>query len=633
MIKNFKYLYIILFLFAFLSIEAQESKLDKAERQYENYGYINAREIYLKVAQKGFESEELFQRLGNSYYFNAAYEDALVWYKKLFALNSNQEEEYLRRYAQCLQAVGESKNAKKIYNLFEKHKELSVEDYAYLIDQNSGRYSIDILRGVNTDGREFGHTFQNGKLIYASTQDTSNFIQRNSSWDGLNFLNLYEVQMQEDSTLSSPKKLKGIVNGKYHESSAAITKDGQTLYFTGSNRSSNKPENQNLKIYRAHLKDGKWEDLEDLAINIEGYSTAHPALDKEEKLLYFTSNRPGGYGESDIYRTSINTDGSLNEPENLGSKINTKGKETFPFVSDENELYFSSDGHYGLGGLDVFYVKMEDSGFSNILNVGRPVNSYADDFSFGINSDSKMGFFSSNRTHDRTFELDNIYVFKEDQEIIDGYKSIISGRVIDEDGGKPLMNATIKLYNGEALLDSTSTDAAGNYSIAVNYFDIYRLQAAKENYDAKEKWSEDRAKSQEINFSLKRNILALTPGTDISSLLNIKYILFDFDRTNIRDDAEIELEKLLAVMQEYPELKIEIRSHTDSRGADAYNKLLSERRALSTKQYLVDKGIDKQRLSTKGLGEERLLNNCGNDENCPAEEHQKNRRSEFVIKD
>lgn len=624
----FKILQYILVLFFSVSTLAQEAKMEKAEKLYENYGYINARDIYLKVAEKGFESEELFQKLGDSYYFNAAYSDALVWYTKLFSLNDDQGEKYLRRYAQSLQASGNTSKAKAIYNIFQEDEGLSARDYLYLIEENSERYSINKLNGINTNGREFGHSFQNGKLIYASTQDTGVFVKRKSSWDGLSFLDLYQAEVKQDSVISTPEKLKG-VNGKYHESSATITKNGKTLYYTKSNN--DKKGNHYLKIYRAQLEKDKWGNIEDLSINTEGYSTAHPTLDREEGYLYFASNKPGGFGESDIYRAAINEDGDLGEPENLGENINTKGKETFPFVSYNNELYFSSDGHFGLGGLDVFYVKIEGSTFRNILNVGRPINSYADDFSFGISTGTKQGFFSSNRNENKTFGYDNIYTLRENQEIISANKATITGKVTDEDGGEPLPNSSIVLYHDGQIYDSISTDEDGRYMITVDYFNSYRLRANKENYDSKEVLSQSRKEEQEINFILKRNTLALAPGTDISNLLNIKYILFDFDRANIRNDAQIELEKLITVMQQYPDLKIEIRSHTDSRGSAQYNKTLSELRAQSTKSYLIENGISQNRLRAKGIGEENLINNCTDNVICREDKHQINRRSEFIV--
>ncbi|MBI6117650.1 OmpA family protein [Salegentibacter maritimus] len=641
MIKNFQYLYIFFFLCSTSTVMAQEAKLDKANEAFNEYEYINARDIYLEVAEKGFESEELFQRLGDSYYFNAAYDDAVSWYERLFDFEEDQETSYLRRYAQALKATGNDEKAKHYYNLFKSKNggaqsssvELSAEDYLELIDKNSDRYRIKKLKKINSGGIEFGHFYQDGDLIYASTRDTGVFVKRKSAWDGLSFLNLYSVAIKKDSVLNKPKKLKRGISGKFHESSAVISKDGETMYFTKNNADAkNKSESKYLKIYRTRKKDGKWQEPEDLAINSDAFSTAHPALDSEEKYLYFSSNRPGGFGNSDLYRVAILKTGELGEPENLGAKINTEGKETFPFVSKNNELYFSSDGHFGLGGLDVFYIKIENPGFGDLLNVGEPINSYADDFSFGVDTQTKNGFFSSNRTNNGDFAYADIYFLKENSEIVNFYKATITGQVKEEGTMKPIPHATITLYkDDDSVYKLVKTDSEGNYSVVTNYFNSYRLRAQKENFDAREYTSEAKRESQKIDFQLKRNSLALVPGTDISKVLNIKHILFDFDKWNIRKDARVELEKLLAVMQKYPKLKIEIRSHTDSRGSDAYNKKLSERRAKSTMEYLIENNIDANRLKAKGYGEERLLNECKNGVNCSKEKHQENRRSEFII--
>ncbi|MFB9106143.1 TolB family protein, partial [Algibacter miyuki] len=213
------------------------------------------------------------------------------------------------------------------------------------------------------------------------------FINRKSGWDGLSYLSLYAVDLDSTNQITGKeRKLKGKLNSTYHESSAVYTKDLNTMYFTRSNNTSKKrKDDKNLKIYRTQKEDGKWSTPEELDFNSDHYSSAHPALSPDEKTLYFASDRPGGYGESDLYRVKINEDLTLEAPENLGSKINTPGKETFPFVDQDNSFYFSSDGHFGLGGLDVFYIKIKaDDTFDNLLNVGTPINSYADDFAFGI---------------------------------------------------------------------------------------------------------------------------------------------------------------------------------------------------------------------------------------------------------
>lgn len=639
---NLQYFYLVLLTFTGFSIQAQEKDLSKAEKEYENYAYINAQSIYLKVAEKGFESEELFQRLGDSYYFNADYGNANTWYTKLFHLSENQDIAYLRRYAQALQASGNHKKATHYYNLFKNKYDqirpsasvLAAEDYLKLIDKNADRYNIKKLNKINTDGIEFGHSFHNGELIYASTKDTGTFVKRKSSWDGLSFLDLYSVEVQKDSVVGTSKKLKGEVNGKFHESSAVLTSDGKTMYFTKSNvNEESNSESKQLKIYRATYVEGNWQELEDLSINDASYSTAHPALDTEERYLYYSSDRPGGFGSSDLYKVEILQNGDLGEPENLGAKINTSGKETFPFISNKNELYFSSDGHFGLGGLDIFYIKIEPAGFGDLLNIGMPINSYADDFSFGIDTDTKYGFFSTNRNTKKEFVYDNIFSLYENAEIINVYKASISGVVLEEGTEKPIYGALITLYSEDGSADplSIKTEEDGSYHFTTNYFNSYRIQAEKEGYDTKEDYTEAKKEEQVRNFKLKPNTLALIPGNDMSIVLNIQDILFDFDESNIRSEAQLKLEKLITVMEEYPEIKIEIRSHTDSRGSEGYNNALSERRAQSTKKYLVEKGIEEDRLEAKGYGETMLLNECEDGINCSNVKHEQNRRSEFII--
>lgn len=632
---------IVLFLMKVPTSNAQERKLDKANDSYQDYGYINAREIYKEVAEKGFESEELYQKIADSYYFNAEYKNALKWYEKLFEINKESEPKYVLRYAQSLKANGDDRKANKYYNLFTKKsgdelkdRNLSAKEYLELIAANSNRYKISALREVNTEGIDYGAAQIGQKLVYASTKDEGIFMKRKSGWDGLNFLDLYEVTIENDSVVGQPQELPGDVNTKFHESSPVFTADGKTMYFTRNNSTPKiKKKDQKLKIYRAHLVRGKWTNIEELNINSDLYSTAHPALNADESRLYFASDRPGGFGESDLYMISIGEKGKLGKAENLGATINTSGKETFPFISDHNELYFSSDGHFGLGGLDIFYIQIKPFGYGNLLNIGKPINSYADDFAFGIDFETKKGFFSSNRGDSLySFIYDDIYVLIEETPIVDLYQAKISGVVTDLDTGEPLANATISLFLEDGSLYATiTTDENGYYEIETNYFDSYRIRAEKEKYDSDEKVSKSERVEQEINFQLKRNQLEIIPGMNLATVLNIKNILFDFDKSNIRADARVEMEKLLVVLHKYPKLRIAIGSHTDSRGSDTYNWALSDRRAKSTLDYLVDHGIDPNRLSAKGYGETQLLNNCSNGVPCTSAQHQRNRRSEFIV--
>ena len=633
---------LIVGLSGYSGVTAQERKVSKANKNYEQLDYVDAQKIYLAVAENGYESEEIFTKLGNSYYFNAQYDEAVKWYGRLFTLVSEPAETIsFLRYSQSLKATGKDKMAKEYYDSYitktgNNPNVKTAIDYLTLIQQNSGRYELKAIEGIyDTNKISFGHSKLGNKLVYASTSESESFINKKSAWDGLSFLSLYEVELDDEHVaIGKPKELKGELHSRFHESSPIFTKDGKTMYFTRSNITyKDKKNDQKLKVYRSKLMDGKWQEAEELNFNGDTYSSAHPALNANETMLYFSSDRPGGFGESDLYAAAINEDGSIGEPRNLGAEINTGGKETFPFISSENELYFSSDGHFGLGGLDVFYVKITGEAFGNLLNVGEPINSSADDFAFGINETTKRGFISSNRTEtEGKFVYDNIYSFLETAPIKDMYLAKIDGYVTDKQSGNALENATVTLTDSEGkVYANLTTDKKGYYTIETNKFESYFIKAEKEGYDTDEKVSKANLESQQIDFQLQQNKVLIEAGTDLSKVLNIPIIYFDFDKWNIRADAQVELEKVFAALKEYPELKLNIRSHTDSRGNDAYNKLLSERRAKSTLDYLVSKGIDRNRLQSEGLGESELVNRCGNGVDCSEAEHQKNRRSEFIV--
>ncbi|HLV15081.1 MAG TPA: OmpA family protein [Xanthomarina sp.] len=625
-------------------VYSQEKKIKKATENYAHLNYVNAQKVYLAVADKGHQSEELFTKLANSYYFNAQYDQAVIWYERLFNFVSEPERDlvYLR-YSQALKAMGQTDKSLEYYDAF-VHKtgfntnSKTAKDYLGLIQQNSGRYELESLQATYNENKiTFGHVKQGDALYYSSTNDSKTFLNKRSAWDGLSFLSLYTIELDTlNRAISKPKKLTGNIESKFHESSPVFTEDGNTMYFTQSNLTyEHKRDDQNLKIYRSKKVGNKWQKPEELSINSDHFSTAHPSLSPDGTKLYFSSDRPGGFGESDLYVSKIDANGNLSEPVNLGSQINTSGKETFPFVSANNELYFSSDGHLGLGGLDVFYVKIRDNDYGNLLNIGAPVNSYADDFSFGMDVETRRGFISSNRSSvEGEFVYDNIYSFLETTPIIDVYKAQIEGFVFDKQTGVPIANATLILKDSEGhQYASLVTNSEGYYQVESNRFEVYTLQVSHERYDSDDTLSESGLETQKINFHLQQNEIALVPGVDLAKVLNIPIIYFDFDKSNIRKDAQVELEKVFTVLQEHDHLRLNIRSHTDSRGNYEYNQSLSQRRAVSTMNYLVSKGIDSSRLTFEGLGESELVNDCGDNDICSEAEHQANRRSEFIVID
>ncbi len=630
--------------------QAQEKQLEKADQKYDRYAFIDAQKIYLKVAEEGYRSPQLFKRLGNSYYFNAEFEDAAKWYGELMEDATNDvESEYYFRYSQSLKALKKYDEADKWMMKFNTFS--SKDDRAYLfteqpdylreINYNSGSYEIT-RTAINSTYSDFGTAFSENKLVFASSRDTGAFIKRIYEWTGDPFLDLYEVSINPaNGELSEVKKYKGNLNSIFHESTPAFTKDGNIVYFTknnynnGSYREDEKGTNK-LKLYKAtRSSDSKdFGTPKEMPFNSDEYSTAHPTLSPDEKKLFFSSDMPGSEGLSDIWVVDILSDGSYSEPRNLGEGINTAGRETFPFMTASGDMYFASDGHIGLGGLDIFVTNVTDAEtISEIINIGEPANSSRDDFAFVIDEDTKFGYLSSNRNGG--LGDDDIYRFKQLKEHKLFCEVIVMGVVVDKDSGQLIPGAKVSLVDGNNnVIKSLTVGDRANYAFVTECETQYFLRATKEDYIGDEKLFTTPTESQmvELDLMLEKEIVKAEVGDDIGKLLKLEPIYFDFDKHNIRPDAAVELAKVIAVMNEYPEMKIDVRSHTDSRGKDDYNMRLSERRNKSTINYIVERGgISRDRLTGRGYGESELINECANGIPCSREKHELNRRSEFRI--
>lgn len=632
-------------------VDAQEVKIKRADKDFEKFAYVDAIKTYEKVAEKGYKSVELFQKLGNSYYFQGKLEEANKWYTELFAMNQEVEPELYFRYAQTLKAVGDYKKADQMMEKFYQKNGTdnrakiakSQKDYLAEIKRNSGRYRI-MNAGINSEFSDYGTAFYKDELVFASARDTGGISSRKHSWTNQSYTNLYGAKVTDNGNFESPEKFSKSVSSKYHESTPVFTQDGNTMYFTRNNflngkKGKNADKTILLKIYKATKEGDKWINVTELPFNSNEYSVAHPALSADEKTLYFASDMPGTLGASDIFKVSINADGSYGTPVNLGDKINTEARETFPYVTDNNELYFASDGHPGLGGLDVFVTQLkEDGSIGSIKNVGEPVNSQMDDFAFLIDTKSKNGFVSSNRKEDN-LGYDDIYKFTEILPIPKDCEQFLTGVVVDEDSQEPIANAKVVLYDStDNKLEELTSDAQGKYDFGIVECDTkLKIRAEKPNYNTNEIKvtipNESGTTNSKISLELTQK--PLQPGDDLRKALGIDIIYFDLDKSNIRKDAAVELAKVLEVMKEYPNMHIDVRSHTDCRQTAKYNEALSDRRAKSTIAWLVKNGIAKDRLTGKGYGESQLVNDCGceptNQSNCSEEQHQKNRRSEFII--
>lgn len=640
--KNY-ILYCLTFIY-FISFDgySQQSKVNSADKKYDNYAYIDAIKTYERVAEKGYKSEDLFKKLGNSYYFNSNFDGAAKWYGELFAMNTSVEPEYYYRYAQALKSTGQTDKANKILDEFsskfknDNRGKLFKEDTNYLdeIKANSGRYKIEDA-GINSKYSDYSTFVYDNKIYFASARDTGNFSQRKHKWTGEYFTNLYFADIDPTTgTSNKVNKFKTTMNTKFHESSPVFTKDGNTVYFTRNNYINGKKGKDDnkitlIKIYKATLENNKW-NITELPFNSDNYSTGHPALSPDEKTLYFASDMPGTFGQSDIYKVSI-TGNSYGSPVNLGKTINTEGKETFPYVTSENEIYFASDGHPGLGGLDVFVGKIEANGtISDIQNVGADINSPKDDFAYIIDPATRRGYFSSNK--DGGQGSDDIYKFLETRRL----KCLqeLNGIITDSETNAILPGTKVTLYDDQSVIKTnTISDSKGSYSFPVECGKTYNVRAEKEDYTTKEVTviiGKITGKT-DLPIALDKSICKVTVGDDLGKCFGIKMIYFDLDKSNIRTEAALDLEKILDVLNNNPNMKLDIRSHTDSRATFKYNEALSNRRAKSTIQWLVKNGIAPNRLTGKGYGETQLVNGCSDGVNCTEEQHQMNRRSEFII--
>jgi outer membrane protein OmpA-like peptidoglycan-associated protein/tetratricopeptide (TPR) repeat protein len=633
---------------------AQIGAVARADKKYERYAYIDAIKTYERIAEKGYKSVDLFQKLGNAYYFNSEFDKAAKWYGELFAMGKDVEPEYYYRYAQSLKSLKDYAKANEMMETFNSKvgddlrakNFIANKNYLDVIKSNSGRYEIADA-GVNSQYSDYGSAMLGNQLIFASSRDTGNVAKKVHKWTNQYFTDLYGAAITNDS-VGEVGKFGDKMTTKFNEAtSPAFTKDGKTVYFTRNNYIDGKKGQNNqkitlVKIYKAELvetekKDKKgnkiteWTNIKELPFNSNDYSTAHPALSPDNKMLYFASDMPGTAGQSDLYRVEIKDDGNFGTPINLGPVINTPGKETFPFVTDEDEMYFATDGHPGLGGLDIFMARInKDTTYKAPINIGEPANSPKDDFAYLIDTKTRKGFLSSNRDGGKGY--DDIYKFIETRKLI--CEQILWGIVTDAQTGEILPGAKVTLLDEKFnVIREVIADDKGYYEFEVECDTTYYVRGEKEGYVTKEQKIKipDESGKTELPIPLEKNVIQVPVGGNLADAFGIKEILFDLDKWNIRPDAALELEKILDVLNQYPAMKLDIRSHTDSRASHAYNEKLSDRRAKSTIAWLIKNGVEESRLTGRGYGEIQLVNKCADKVKCTEAEHQLNRRSEFII--
>lgn len=619
-----------------------EARGDKA---YNEYAFVDARKAYIKAVDKGYRSKNLLAKLADSYYFNGEYEDASKWYGALFSFSDDIDSEYVYRYAQSLKSIGKYATADRVMTRLNEvassddRGKLFSEERNYLkqIELQSGRFNVYPVP-FNSEYSDYGPTLNSGEVIFTSNRKTRTASQRYHDWDDEPFSELYSISISEKGT---PTRYRSKINTRFHESTAIFTKDGQTMYFTRNNYTKRKRGKDgsgttHLKLYRAKRTDKGWGEAEELPFNNTNYSVAHPALTPDEKGLIFASDMPGGEGASDLYIVSIDGDG-FGAPKSLGDVVNTEGRETFPFVDTNGDLYFASDGHVGLGGLDIFVAEKNSEGnYDKGFNIGAPINSEDDDFSFVINSATGLGYFSSNRKGGKG--ADDIYAFEQTAGLIKECSQALAGEVRDNDSQNIVTDAKVILLDADNnVLEETQSDREGKFTFDVmKCSTAYAIRATKEGFGNSEKSFTTTGEfevttKKTIYLAPEKEIDIMEVGQDLGVILNLNPIYFDLSKSYIRPDASVELQKVITAMRENPSLKIDVRSHTDSRSSAGFNMRLSNARAKSTVDYIISAGIDRSRITGRGYGESQLLNRCSDGVPCSDAEHQLNRRSEFII--
>jgi outer membrane protein OmpA-like peptidoglycan-associated protein len=617
-------------------IYGQQDREATANSKYNSMSYTEAIALYKGLVADGYGSPELFENLGNSYYLQSNYALAKVSYDSLFKRTRDVSKSTYYRYINVLRSEKEDKKADKLYaTLLKKYPKEKIEEKLknriFLSPEVLGVSSVTLKNSkINSPYSDYKVSYLGeDKIVYSSSKETKSFLSTKSIWNNEAYTNLYESRFDGDGLIGEVSKLKGRINRFYNESSAVFTKDGKTMYFTRNNHLANQVktdslENVLLKIYKATYNGKRWVDIEELPFNSNQYNCAHPALSPDEDYLYFSSDMPGTKGDSDLYRVSI-SDNTYGTPENLGAQINTLGRDTFPFITSENVLIFSSDYRNGQGGLDLYYTDLKSTN-KRIYTFSAPINSSFDDFGLVYKVSEGTGFISSNRKEDNVGS-DDIYA-------LSGLKipklENLTVMIKSKKGNDVIGNTAVTLSNENNNI--LGTIAAINNQVSLNDLDLsktYILEVNNENYQPYASSLKFKGTNTTTIYLTEK---APPPApVDLQELLKLENIYFDFDKHAIRSDAAIELAKIVEILNRYPVINLEIVGHTDLRGPALYNERLSLQRATSVKQWLVDRGISSDRITTIGYGEKQPINDCERYK-CTKEQHDQNRRTEFLIK-
>lgn len=721
-----------------LSVIGQSGKLKKADNYFERLSYAYAANTYEELIGSEVDSPTLKSKLAYSYLKMENSAKAVENYAKMIESSEAKPEDYYN-YSYALKLEGNYAESDKWMQKYSNSVSADLRSqlfsantgYKSKIEKNPPFFEVKNL-DLNTAVADFGgyYTPTQDELYFITARKKRAFVRNEWSWNANRFLDVYKVDVDSNNRLGDAKRISK-VNTRFHEGPLVFSPDGRTVYFTRNNISSGKKRRdgkkiQNLKMYRATIGGkGRFVNEVEFPFNSKDYSVGHPSISKDGKTMYFVSDKPGGFGGADLYKVALLEDGTYGEMINLGSKINTEGQEMFPFIDNEDRLFFSTDGHPGLGGLDVFVAFLEGGNVGKIHNIGLPINTQYDDFAFNMSNDFKTGYLSSNRAGGKG--SDDIYSVQLIRPFVFGVT--IKGTAKDKKGEiVPMANIELKDDKGN-VLQTVTADENGAYTFEAEYEKNYNLGGSKIDYfdgkntastftnepvviadvilekdpglslyalitdkktglplegvqiylvdnmsgkskniatpvtgDFREALFEKKLNDRgSYNLVLQKegyfaktvtyNTLFDRPGQydihkaldlgldpevkDLAEMVQINPINFDLNKYNIRADAAKELDKIVEVMNKYPNMVVELGSHTDCRASMAYNEKLSDRRAKASAEYIKKKISNPERIYGKGYGESRLLNGCECEGNvkstCSEEEHEKNRRTEFKV--
>lgn len=472
--------------------------------------------------------------------------------------------------------------------------------------------------GINSPLSDIGATFFMNKYIMYSSRKTGAIGAGKDSNTNTPYNSLYCINLDKNGNLSHPYFFASVLNEQGNEAGLTFSPDQKTVYYTNS-----KPENsKNYQLYKASFDEtcrcsNAWIKKELVNFSSNDFSIENPCISVDGKKMYFSSNMPGGYGGHDLYVADLDENGTPFNPKNLGQSINTVADEKFPYASQENELFFSSNGHSGYGGQDVYVARIKKNTFSQPINLGKTINTPADEIAF-ILATKKMGFVTTNRTNSKG--LFDIYKFE-----LEKQANELKGIAYEKNSKIALPNTMVSLIDSDGNeFARQMTNDKGNFTFDVIPLESYTIVAKKDGFNDFILPIKSSIGNILTNIELEQKKAEVT-NTNII----VENIYFDYNKTTIKKESTLALDKIYDVLIVNPEMKITINAHTDSRGSEQYNLLLSEKRSYSALQYLVKKGIAKDRVMSKGYGETQLLSKCY--ENCTEADYDKDRRIEFLI--